>query len=278
MGKQSRVLLLMLSLLYLPLKTLSSNDLFVTCPIYGSFNLTGKDLEEFGIPGKFDHKLSSEANWDQNSETIGCKCYNKPCLRLCCPMGMYMSNRSCFKASYNASFPPVYSGNSTRFISTEVNVTDFHTIVSPCLYGVSLLTPDEYPEDQFYLSANGSVYLEAYKQFMLFHEYCWAIGNDSMETFLPAICMAPPDDEYDKNDKVEEISQWQSICNIVMLISVPFLLITCAVYLILPELRNLHGVTLASFGICLAIGFTTRYVNSNIKQISLSPRCIILCT
>lgn len=40
-----------------------------------------------------------------------------------------------------------------------------------------------------------------------------------------------------------------------MLLSVPFLMTTAVLYLLIPELNDLHGKSLAAHSICLASGF-----------------------
>ena len=86
-----------------------------------------------------------------------------------------------------------------------------------------------------------------FQSYEIYEHYC--LDMDSDEKVLTAIVC-------DFDDMLFKVNRTQALLfACCMLISVPFLIITAVLYLLIPELNDLHGKSLAAHSICLASGF-----------------------
>jgi hypothetical protein len=86
-----------------------------------------------------------------------------------------------------------------------------------------------------------------FNSYDIYDHYC--LDMDSTEKELTAIVCG-----YD--DLLLTVNRGQAlIFAICMLISVPCLIVTASLYLMVPELNDLHGKSLACHSFCLALGF-----------------------
>ncbi|XP_025602384.2 G-protein coupled receptor Mth2-like isoform X8 [Athalia rosae] len=162
------------------------------------------------------------------------------CVPICCPAGLYTSGTRCVENSElpasELQFPQVWTSDLV-----PVNRSDWiyaRVYGFPCASGSYALSPDENPEDEFYLLENGTIYKPKYLEGTLLgtSDYCFASvlrGNES-ETVV-AVCFA------DYSDTIPLIYP------VAMLLSTPFLIATFVIYTVIPELDNIHGLTLRAY-------------------------------
>lgn len=141
-------------------------------------------------------------------------------------------------------------------ISTNVTASNeyFDFIIwNPCA-GMKRysLHPHIYEEDEWYLLSNGSILRplsEEPEELLLdYHQYCLArVRSYEYPEYLVFFC-----DEVFPVDN----NNGGVIYSFGMLASVPFLVATYIVYWLLPDLRNLHGLTLRGYVGCLALAYS----------------------
>ncbi|KAL4707772.1 hypothetical protein ACJJTC_001718 [Scirpophaga incertulas] len=181
-----------------------------------------------------------------------------PVVPKCCASGQNLSityengkvKSSCTRSSL--TFQPLfYQANDTYMWIYDSNV--YETIVgNPCSYDRYQLEPDKFNVDEFYLLVNGSLFapfkdppLLGPKDFCM--ETFWNESNPAGVT-LPLVCFTSPIEEAKSSATLIVYATG-------LIISVPFLLATAAVYLFITELRDTHGKALSCHTISLAIAF-----------------------
>lgn len=150
--------------------------------------------------------------------------------------------------------PMIYE---TDLTPTNVTASDKHFVVltwNPCP-GMKRysLNPYMYEDEKWYLLSNGSVMRpcaeEPEERILHYYEYCLArVRSSEHSEYLAFFC----EEVYPlENDKSGEV-----VYSFGMLASVPFLVVTYVVYWLLPDLRNLHGLTLRGYVGCLAVAYS----------------------
>lgn len=127
--------------------------------------------------------------------------------------------------------------------------TYFHLNINCFLFISSGFIYNERYNDTLYVIQNGSLLRvdTSFQSFDIYTLYC--LDMDSHEGVLTAIACGG-DDVLVLVDKGQAL-----IFAICMLVSVPCLIITASIYLMVPELNDLHGKSLAFHSFCLAFGF-----------------------
>ncbi|XP_024889447.1 G-protein coupled receptor Mth2-like isoform X5 [Temnothorax curvispinosus] len=150
--------------------------------------------------------------------------------------------------------PAIYE---TDLMPTNVTASDeyFDFVTwNPCAGAKRYsLNPHAYQDDEWYLLSNGSVLrplTEVSEDRLLdYHQYCLArVRSYEYPEYLVFYC----EDEY----TIEDENNGGVIYSYGMLASVPFLVATYVVYWLLPDLRNLHGLTLRGYVGCLALAYS----------------------
>jgi len=151
--------------------------------------------------------------------------------------------------------PVIYEMN---LVPMNVTASDeyFHfKIWNPC-YGLKhySLNPYMYEDEKWYLLSNGSILRplseEQEERLLDYNQYCLArVKSYEYPEYLVFFCGEADLIENDNNGGV--------IYSFGMLASVPFLVATYVVYWLLPDLRNLHGLTLRGYVGCLAMAYST---------------------
>lgn len=148
--------------------------------------------------------------------------------------------------------PVIYD---TDLIPTNITASDeyFHFVIgNPCPDASRYaLQPHTDEDDKWYLLSNGSILrpLSKEKRLLEYNKYCLARVERTVYQYLEYLvffCEYPTED--DNNGEI--------IYSYGMLASVPFLVATYVVYWLLPDLRNLHGLTLRGYVGCLAIAYS----------------------
>ncbi|XP_023288840.1 probable G-protein coupled receptor Mth-like 3 isoform X1 [Orussus abietinus] len=235
----------------------------------------GRILRKDGGDGRFHRGLGSTTekletkeeivprnNRDENGETNICPSSSLPCVSFCCPPGHFLRDRKCNQDG-NRSIPlPAVYEDDLRVSNLAFNEENFLFVVwDPCQGGERYpLYSHEYPEERFFLLKNGSVVTPFLKnaEVLLFAQYCLT-RLPEVEEYLVLFC-------YHKvvGMEAEDPDDKPTFYPVGMIISVPFLVATFVIYAILPELRNLHGLTLRGYVGSLAVA----YANLTVVQIS----------
>ncbi|EGI60813.1 G-protein coupled receptor Mth2 [Acromyrmex echinatior] len=194
-----------------------------------------------------------ESKWKENfivphvylEKTIGINSSGdssgKPRMSLCCRVDTFLNGDNCVEATMNGTeavqLPVIYEMD---LISANVTASDKYfdfVIWNPCA-GMKRysLNPRVYEDDEWYLLSNG---------LLNYYQYCLArVKSYEYPEYMVFFC----DETIEDDDGI--------IYSYGMLASVPFLVVTYVIYWLLPELRNLHGLTLRGYVGCLAMAYS----------------------
>ncbi|OXU30942.1 hypothetical protein TSAR_002780 [Trichomalopsis sarcophagae] len=199
----------------------------------------------------------------QGNKALGCPCRTRGCLPLCC------SHDSCMgpvNRSTEAEFFPVHSPESMQ-VDPDFQVSQYWQFAwNPCHGGDRyILTPEnpdpDFKDDKFQLLSNGSMYQPTIKHLRNYTDFCVDYMNN---TYRMVVC-------FDEGDTpAPSIENIHSIFPTGMLISVPFLIATFVVYMLIPELRNIHGQTLCAYVFSLIVAYIALSTLQIIKQDTIS--------
>lgn len=200
-------------------------------------------------------------------------CPTPPCLRKCCPLGQELFKeprkpsvcRSTVNSSFSLEFVPLWGNDSI-----EENYTRY-TIFSMGLCPHRMFELDSSVEyDRHTILPDGTLLLMHTRTRVSPQMFC----IDSFPGRPTSVfqCFSPP-----KVDGMSEIQK--EVFPMTLTVSVPFLVATAAVYLLLPKLRNLHGRCLLCYVFSLIIGSSflalvqINFYNMNIEY----PRSCVVC-
>jgi len=186
-------------------------------------------------------------------------CRNRVCIRKCCPHGMsvHTDHRTCqFDAS---AFAAVLHAPVDAFILNGAKMPD-------CSFGINLLSPDLDSEDTFYVTASGDLFVASYSPNYSVNttSYCMDTFLDGNITAIRALTCFP--EEESENVVFSTYPYF-------MFVSAGCLILTFVIYAVIPELRNVHAVTVMCYVISLAVMFIS------LGTIQLATRSIndLLC-
>ncbi|KAL7016652.1 hypothetical protein ACKWTF_010081 [Chironomus riparius] len=179
------------------------------------------------------------------------KASSRSSIKKCCPLHqnykIEMGKRFCGNTSLEFNVSPIRATFYENCIEDEESdVTIDIKIENSCKNG--LIFNKNY-NDMLYVIQNGSLLRidENFESFDIFEHYCLDMDED--EQILTAIVC-----EFD--EAIFRVNRAQAlIFATCMIISVPCLLLTVTLYLLVPELNDLHGKSLACHSISLALGF-----------------------
>ncbi|XP_072758322.1 probable G-protein coupled receptor Mth-like 10 [Anoplolepis gracilipes] len=180
--------------------------------------------------------------------------FEKPNVSLCCRVGtVFTRAHGCMETTRNETemvqLPMVYDVNLVlENITTSDEYFNF-VIWNPCVGKYRyFLDPHSHVYDKWYLMSNGSILQPATINLKMnvidYHQYCLArINSTKHREYLVFLCM-------EKNNKTAVNFSYA------LFVSVLFLIATYIVYWLLPELKNLHGLTLRGYIGCLAMAYS----------------------
>ncbi|XP_051860301.1 G-protein coupled receptor Mth2 isoform X2 [Drosophila albomicans] len=241
------------------------NGIHTQCSFFDTVNVTGYpsypngsyNYEGVLIPshyvGTYDYIYKDLVDRiDVAPHVRGCVCKLKPCINICCPWGYIFNNSECAKDTSNKTWPEATINVTMRNQSVyNVNIYKQFVVQSfrPCNQMFSLLPEANY-YDTYQLHENGTLLREDDMLYIYKNEFClvptYVNESDTYYTLNPANC-----------DMSNEKTTVKIINGFAMLFSIPFMLLTIAVYLLIPELRNQHGKSLVCYLLDLSIGYMT---------------------
>ena len=201
---------------------------------------------------------------DTEGELLGCPCKVKKCIRKCCGPDEVLDNDYTCSLRNESDFTDVFS-NSVDLIHSAINKLDddfyvIHTMDCATPELLVIVASGEYklPGENFQIVPNGSLILTqidkdnnkvaitAYGP----ERYC----IEHLEATNGTIFITCRTEGQLSELKRESIKRWAETAT--NWFSVIFLIMTFIVYLILPDLRNIHGLTLMSHIACLTVTYT----------------------
>ncbi|XP_050447946.1 G-protein coupled receptor Mth2-like isoform X6 [Cataglyphis hispanica] len=182
----------------------------------------------------------------------------KPRVSLCCRVNTFLTGDNCVKSAINGTeiiqLPSVYDTNlELANITTSDEYFNF-TVWNPCAGRNRYpLNPHVYLDEKWYLMSNGSILRplaeEREERILDYHQYCLArVKGYEYHEYLLFFC----EEIY----AIEDDDGGGIVYSFGMLVSVPFLAATYIVYWLLPDLKNLHGLTLRGYVGCLAMAYS----------------------
>ncbi|XP_063973107.1 G-protein coupled receptor Mth2-like isoform X3 [Diachasmimorpha longicaudata] len=175
-------------------------------------------------------------------------------LSICCRPGTFMNsskNIDCLTNTSNRINDPIVPQIFREDLKpSDKGPQDFQRIYRiPCKHGFYELSSDPPIFDVFYLLENGRIFLNNSQHklpdaFLEIDDFCLSSWMGETETFTRIIACYPP--------PRREIPVAYTIS---LVMSMPFLAATFLVYALLPELRNIHGMTLMLYVASLFSGY-----------------------
>lgn len=224
--------------------------------------------------------ISNEKNFSNNSiiinnnenDEIVCPCVNKTCIPICCPHGEKVFRTKCtpiISNKFNWSeiyFPKIYDKNNFQsfnelyfnFNNLTNNPEYFYDYIhiffrDPCIGRLKTrLNPKRKKNDEFKLLNNGTI-IKVNGVLITINNYCLSIID--RDSYSVVLCLDPKikiNDIIYINSTDEKINPSLPIG---MIISIPFMILTFVIYSIIPDLKNIHGLTLRGYISTLCIGY-----------------------
>ncbi|XP_017843857.1 G-protein coupled receptor Mth2 isoform X2 [Drosophila busckii] len=218
----------------------------------GSYEYAGVIIPSHYV-GTYDYVYKNLGDrYDVAPHKRGCICELKPCINMCCPWGEIYSKNRCVKDNNTQQAWPEPMINVTLRNGSVESVDIYKQFVvqsfRPCTEMYSL-APEVNDYDKYWIFENGTMFRDDDKVFIYKNEFCLVPtkvnSTDLFYAINPANC-----------DTLNEDSTVKIINGFAMLFSVPFMLLTIAVYLLVPELRNQHGKSLVSYLFGLSFGYS----------------------
>ncbi|XP_030375272.1 probable G-protein coupled receptor Mth-like 10 isoform X2 [Scaptodrosophila lebanonensis] len=183
----------------------------------------------------------------------GCICKLKSCLNICCPWGSVYDSGSgeCRNGTQHLWPEPFLNVTFSNYSLQSVNIFKQYVVQQfrPCVEMFSL-QPELNAYDSWLLFENGTMLREDDMTYISKNEFCLVPttvnDTDIYYSINPANC-----------DVMSEYGTVKIINAYTMLFSIPFMLLTIAVYLLIPELRNQHGKSLVCYLLGLSVGYST---------------------
>ncbi|XP_058982387.1 G-protein coupled receptor Mth2 isoform X2 [Musca domestica] len=180
----------------------------------------------------------------------GCICKLKPCVNFCCPYGQVHNGTDCYDASSELDWPHEINVTLRNGLQKTVDVFEQFAVVPfrPCV-SMYALDPTQFPEDEWQMLENGTLYLQAGEMYLTREDFCMMtkvdVNGTNIRYLNPANC---------------EVGSARGTVKIInayaMLFSIPFMVLTIIVYLAIPELRNQHGKSLVCYLFGLIVGYS----------------------
>lgn len=223
---------------------------------------------------------SADLLWTDGNFTYACVCRKRNCIKKCCRSDEVLRENPekkamCQKMSQNNTelatraartpdlyLPPEKMAKEIRHIG---KLRDYFLLVENelvCSTNSMLLNPNDFPEDNVILQANGSLLNSEKKDYPVWN-YCldWQVTYDQVGIM---VCVIP------ETESPNETAHFVG-----MIISIPFLVATFLVYAITPELRNLYGKTLMCYVICLITGYVFLILANYIHISPMRELCVM---
>jgi len=163
-------------------------------------------------------------------------CAERHCIRKCCPLGMAINGNERICQFYSKDFVVVVQHENGSVVDVgDMLILDGGT-APRCHNEISVLRPDIYGDgDQFFILPNGQLKVPLYTyEESVIKDYC--IDSFFYDNFSESAMVCFPEQPEDPWNML--------IYRYFLIVSSLFLILTFIVYAVLPEIRNIHGVTI----------------------------------
>ncbi|XP_032664923.1 G-protein coupled receptor Mth2-like [Odontomachus brunneus] len=206
----------------------------------GSQNVPAELRDNFTEINDGDNSTSQLRPGSNSNQTNSKICNDTICIPICCELGYRMIRGICTPDDSEYEFPEVHE------MGKKVDEVFPLFVSDPCTSERYALDPSLYPEDEYIIMTNGSVYQTLLDSFIDPTTYCFGIKYNKSKYEL-TICFDATnttvvEEDVNFNENIILISIFISTS-----VSLPFLILTFLVYTILPDLWNIHGYTLRSY-------------------------------
>ncbi|KAG8292686.1 hypothetical protein J6590_034879 [Homalodisca vitripennis] len=204
-------------------------------------------------------------------------CPVPPCVRKCCPQGeqLVVELPNTCKPTNSSEFSlesvPIWENKNIEEYMVATDYSRFQIInYGLCPFGLYVLD-SSYEDDRNALLANGSLVMFKSKEAVDHKDYCIDTYKGKEGTY---VFRCFPDQVRNELTEMEKM-----VFSVALTISIPFLLATVLVYLLLPELKNLHGKSLLCHVSSLSIAYIflalmqSNFLSMNVEQPTLCVFC-----
>ncbi|CAH2013019.1 unnamed protein product [Acanthoscelides obtectus] len=197
-----------------------------------------------------DFSNGTQAYQPEKYDARNCGCPEVECIRKCCRPGYFFERKMCVRKNVSDFPMPIY--NDYNLVKSLGDIKEFSVSAVACEKTFSLNRTRR--NDRFFVQETGGLLL---------------LGNVSVEksgycvngNTNVVVCLTDRLRDDDSNEEEAVIRRGYG-----MIISMPFLLLTFLVYLIIPE-KNLHRKALMFYVICLLLAYVL-LVTSNLSKYS----------
>ncbi|XP_043283137.1 G-protein coupled receptor Mth2-like [Venturia canescens] len=192
--------------------------------------------------------------WHEENVTYACLCeITSHCIRKCCPSNEILAGSLILECVNNDKSDKgigeiaLLRSELAQDLRNLSRIEDHFVLVKNqyrCPNGKYKLEPEKYDEDRFVLQSNGTLVTgdNIFPQW----KYCLDV-HENHPGVRVLVC---------HNPEVPEIVVGRIIYPFGIVISIPFLLATLFVYAVIPELKNLYGMTLMCYVGCLVVAYS----------------------
>lgn len=224
------------------------------------------------VLGSTEYCLSRDENDQSSVDVILCyddpvirhqkHCNNSVCVRKCCPQHYIYNSaeRQCtLKEEINSSLPLFYHLQNGSYIDAPEDLIMEYSFPWCSPKELYIIDPHSNPSEDFFLLANGSLYITLSKLTMPPSLYCIDYFSDGDSMGRKALsCFLKDPEEKDYCKEVHRI-----LYPVLIVISCVFLAVTLIVYSLIPELHaKLHGKSLLSHVSSLLVAFLCQLIVS----------------
>ncbi|XP_050514672.1 G-protein coupled receptor Mth2-like isoform X6 [Diabrotica virgifera virgifera] len=175
----------------------------------------------------------------------GCICQVRNCIRRCCSENSELNYPAlgCVKKDLKPLFK--FYNNSEVYLTSDSS--DYFVVSGhPCVSNDQIFSHEI---DDYFIQKNGSLYSSVSNTSHSIYTYC-------LVHKLGLVCLNTSESNTQSNVESKYVTYIRIIQSVGMIISMPFLLLTFLVYLLLPE-RNLHRRALMSYVFTLLAAYIT---------------------
>ena len=177
-------------------------------------------------------------------------CHETNCVRKCCPEGSAVNLTTKLCQSTDMPFGVTFRNVDGVVIDPDPSLIVRDGASPHCPHGINVYDPFANSDDEFHLLADGRMFIPAEDR-IIDEGYCVDRFLDSSNSSVlqALICFPPPQQDGPDDELALAIFPYFFFGSTV------FLIATFVVYAAIPELRNIHGVTIMSYVAAMTVAY-----------------------